>query len=363
MFVDLMGLRSDDSSPQAPARATPRSSPNIVVIACSAGGFTGLVQIVSSLDARFPAAIAIVQHRGQSAPERLPSLLQRHTALKVQNAQDGDVLEAGTVYICPPGTHMTTEHCVRLVDGPKLNHVRPSADLMLQSVARAYGERAFAVVLSGAGSDATAGCAMIGQAGGTVFAQAPSSCEHAGMPSSVIAAGHVNLVLSAEEIGALLRHLPDQSPSDGGCPATSVVIADDHRMTLDGLRTLLRAEAGIHVIAEAEDGRAAVELAVKLSPDVMVLDIGMPKLDGLRATHEIREKNPRTSIIVLSARVDESTATKVLQAGALGYVSKTEAFTELRHAIRSVAARRPYFSPRVAPLIARATRARAAGIL
>jgi two-component system chemotaxis response regulator CheB len=373
-------MSTRDIRPRAhPEWAAARSSPAIVVIACSAGGYLGLVRILSGLDADFPAAIALVQHRGIGYPERLPSLLQRHTALKVRNAVDGDLFERGTVYVCPPGMHMTAEHSVRLIDAPKLRFVKPSADLMLQSVAHSYGDRAIAVVLSGSGSDATAGCGTIQAAGGKVLAQIPASCPLPWMPSSVIAAGHADLVLTADEIAVLLGELAgvhaettEDLASDtidgdvsgsafdepGAAPATtSVVLADDHRMTLDGLRTLLSAEAGFRVLAEAHDGVEALELVERFSPDVVVLDIGMPRLDGVVTARRIRERDPEAAIIMLSARVDERTAAKVLKAGAMGYVSKGEAFAELSSAIRSVVARRPYFSPRVAPLVARAARA------
>jgi two-component system, chemotaxis family, protein-glutamate methylesterase/glutaminase len=350
-------------TPLNPGAVVPITSPGMVVIACSAGGLPELRAILSSLDPDFPAAIAIVQHRGDQYPELLPELLQRRTRLRVCDAREGDLLEAGTVYICPAGMHMTAEHSLHLVSGPRIEYVRPSADLMFQSVASSYGGRAIGVVLSGAGSDAAVGCGLIARAGGLVVVQEPSSCIHAGMPSAAIAGGHVDLVLPVAEIAARLRALADAARGGMRVPlkrarGTRVILADDHRIVLEGLRMLLTSEADIQVLAQAEDGRTAVHLSAELCPDVVVMDIAMPDLDGIAATRQIKAHDPQIAVVALSARTDERTAMRIVRAGATGYVSKGEAFDELALAIRSVAACRPYFSPRIAPLIAMAAAAK-----
>jgi two-component system chemotaxis response regulator CheB len=340
-----------------PGWAGPASSPSVVVIACSAGGLAALFEVLASLDPDFPAAIAIIQHRGSEYADLLPALLQARTTLRVRHAQDGDLLEAGTLYICPPGKHMMAEHCLRLVDGPKLDFVRPSADLMFRSVAEAYGPRAVGVVLSGRGSDGELGCRLIAEAGGKVLVQDPGSCAQAAMPEAAIAGGHVDLVLPPLDMGASLRRLVDEFSGTGiltkapRAASTTVVLVDDHRIILDGLRTLLSTEDDIHVLAEAEDGHTAVQISAQLSPDVVVMDVAMPDLDGVAATRQIKARNPKTAVVALSARTDQRTATRILKAGATGYVSKGDAFAELAIAIRAVAARQPYFSPRIASLI------------
>lgn len=341
-----------------PRWAQPVTSPKLIVLASSSGGVKALIQVLSSLPADFPAAIAVVQHRGEQHPNLLPELLDRRTALKVRHARDGDLLEAGTVYICPPGAHMTAEHSVRLVVGPKLNFVRPSADLMFRSVARAYGDQAIGVVLSGSGSDGAVGCMAISEAGGSVVVQDPASSEYAGMPGSAVKHGSADLVLPLEQVAAALQRLvdpPRSVPSRGprsadaaSALAISVLLADDHRIILDGLRTLVEGESDMVVVAEAEDGCTAVRLADKLSPDVVVMDIAMPNLNGIDATRQIKARNPRTSVVALSAYTDANSIAQIIAAGATGHLCKNAAFSDLAATIRSVAASSPHSAARAA---------------
>jgi two-component system chemotaxis response regulator CheB len=350
-------MKADEQPSPPPSRGwtDPVSSRNLVVIAASAGGFQAIRSVLSALPASFPAAFGVVQHRGDPDPERLPELLDQRTALKVRHARTGDLLEAGTVYLCPPGIHMTTEHVVRLIEGPRLDFVRPSANLMFRSAAQAYGDRAIGVVLSGSGSDGTAGCKAISEAGGMVVAQDPASSAHANMPAAALRSGRVDLVLPLDQIGAALQRLVEDSQAErGGARSPSplegavsprrieVLLVDDHRIILDGLRALLGSESDINVVAQAEDGRTAVRLAGELSPDVVVMDIALPDLNGIDATRQIKARNPRTSVVALSARVDADSATRILKAGASRYLCKDAAFPDLARAIRSAFVHSPY---------------------
>jgi two-component system, NarL family, response regulator NreC len=127
-----------------------------------------------------------------------------------------------------------------------------------------------------------------------------------------------------------------------------ILLADDHQMIRAGLRSLLRDQAGMEVIAEATDGRTAVRLAAELSPDVVIMDIHMPDLNGIEATRQIRGANSNgPKVIALSAHSDERYAREMLRAGASGYVLKHAAFEELAAALKAVVANQTYLSPSV----------------
>jgi two-component system response regulator NreC len=127
-----------------------------------------------------------------------------------------------------------------------------------------------------------------------------------------------------------------------------ILIADDHGIVRTGLKLLLDRATGMEVVGEAADGREAVRLARELKPDIVILDIGMPLLNGLDAAAHILRENDRTGIIILSMHTDESYILRALDAGAKGYLLKDHADEDLERAIQSVAAGKPYFSPSIA---------------
>jgi DNA-binding NarL/FixJ family response regulator len=127
-----------------------------------------------------------------------------------------------------------------------------------------------------------------------------------------------------------------------------ILLADDHRILRQGLRAMLAGERDFEVLAEAEDGRTAVELAERLMPHVVVMDIGMPGLNGIEATRQIVERVPSVRVIALSAYADRRLIAEVLKAGASGYLLKESAYDELAEAIRTAAAKKVYLSPRIA---------------
>jgi two-component system, NarL family, response regulator NreC len=130
-----------------------------------------------------------------------------------------------------------------------------------------------------------------------------------------------------------------------------ILIADDHKIVRDGLRTLIDSEEGMEVVAEAEDGRSAVQLSEKLSPDVVIMDIAMPDMNGIDATRQILRSNNRTRVIALSMYSDRRFVSGMLEAGASGYLLKDCAFEELVRAIRSVMADQTYLSPTIAGIV------------
>ncbi|MFZ3137566.1 MAG: response regulator transcription factor [Thermodesulfovibrionales bacterium] len=123
-----------------------------------------------------------------------------------------------------------------------------------------------------------------------------------------------------------------------------ILLADDHKIVRDGLRALLAKQSNMEVIAEAEEGRTAVELAKKLSPDVVIMDIAMHDINGIEATRKIIKKVPGVKVIALSMHSDRRFVGEMLKAGASGYLLKDCAFEELINAIRAVVANRNYLS-------------------
>ena len=125
----------------------------------------------------------------------------------------------------------------------------------------------------------------------------------------------------------------------------TVALADDHRVVRDGLRLVLQSEPELEVVGEAGDGREAVAMVERLSPDVLVLDLMMPGLGGIEVLRQVARRSPRTRVVVLSMHADEGYVVQALGLGAVGYVLKDASAAELLHAVRAVRTGRRYLSP------------------
>jgi two-component system response regulator NreC len=130
-----------------------------------------------------------------------------------------------------------------------------------------------------------------------------------------------------------------------------VLIVDDHTILRQGIRSLLEDEPDIEVVGEAEDGHSAVKLASQLNPDVIVMDIAMPRLNGLEATRQIRRNNSSIKILILTMHENEEYIRQVLAAGAMGYILKDAASSELLAAIRSIQSGEAVLSPAITRLV------------
>ena len=130
-----------------------------------------------------------------------------------------------------------------------------------------------------------------------------------------------------------------------------ILLADDHTLIRGGLRLLVEQQPDLVVVGEAEDGRAAVKLTASLKPDVAVLDVGMPNLNGIEAAKQITDGEACKAVVILSMHRDETYILRALKAGARGYLLKDSAESDLVRAIRAVAEGKSFFSPAVSKVL------------
>ena len=182
---------------------------DVVAVAASAGGLMALSALLRALPADFPAAIVVVQHLDPRHRCLMAEILGRRTPLRVAQAAEGDRLSPGIVYIAPPDRHLLVnpDGTLSLSQSKLVHFVRPSADLLFESVAASYGDRVVAVVLTGSGSDGTMGVKAIKKMGGTVIAQDEETADFFGMPGAAIQTGSVDFVLPLDEIASSLLSL------------------------------------------------------------------------------------------------------------------------------------------------------------
>jgi two-component system response regulator NreC len=140
-----------------------------------------------------------------------------------------------------------------------------------------------------------------------------------------------------------------------------IVLADDHRIVRQGVRALLEAEPDFDILAEAKDGLEAVSMVERFHPDILLLDLIMPEMNGLEVTRVVRKRFPKTNIVFLKMHANEAYVLEALQAGARGYVIKDSSSEELVRAIREVAAGHRYLGPPLSEEMVEAYRKRASG--
>lgn len=180
----------------------------LVAIGASWGGLTAIKRVLEPLPAGFGAAVVIAQHRSANTDGRLAELLAAHCALTVAEAEDKQTLDPGIVLLAPPDYHLLVEPgSVALSVDERVHYSRPSIDVLLQSAADAYGDRAAAVVLTGANADGAKGLARIAARGGTAIVQDPETAVRREMPQAALAATPAAHVLELDRIGSLLVDL------------------------------------------------------------------------------------------------------------------------------------------------------------
>ena len=134
-------------------------------------------------------------------------------------------------------------------------------------------------------------------------------------------------------------------------PSIRILLADDHSILREGLRMLLDRQDEFAVVGDASNGREAVEMAEKHDPDVVIMDLAMPGLNGIEATRRIIARSPRTAVVILSMHSDESYILRSLKAGARGYLLKDSLKADLLDAVRAAVRARSFFSPKVSQVL------------
>lgn len=193
----------------------PDAAFDVVAMAASAGGLNALSLVLAGLPKNFPAAVMVVQHLDPRHRSLMAEILKRRTELEVKDAEAGESLRPATVLVAPPNQHLLVnpDATVALTQSELVHFLRPSADLLFESVAAVFRDRAIAVVLSGTGSDGAMGVGAIKKMGGTVIAQDEKSSEFFGMPGAAIQSGSVDFALPLAEIPAALVKLVTKGAS------------------------------------------------------------------------------------------------------------------------------------------------------
>ena len=207
---------------------TPEKAPNsyrdVVVIGASTGGVAALLALVESLPADFPSPIFVVIHVPADSPSLLPQLLNAASALKARHPQNGEVVEAGVIYVARPDHHLLLEgDRVLVTRGPKENRFRPSIDALFRSAAYTYGPRVIGVVLTGYLDDGTSGLWSVQRMGGVSVVQDPHDAEQPSMPANALEFVAADYVLPLAQLGALLVRLTqERAPAKTRLPAAEL---------------------------------------------------------------------------------------------------------------------------------------------
>lgn len=182
---------------------------DVVALASSAGGIRALGELLAALPADLPVPVLLVQHLDRTRQTTIAEVLDRRTEMVVKLAEHKEAVEPGVVYIAPPDHHLliTPDGSLALTSSEMVHFVRPSADLLFESVAGTYGRRAIACVLTGSGSDGSMGVTAVKSRGGIVIVQDPASAEFTGMPDAAIRSDAADLVLPLDEIAGVIVRL------------------------------------------------------------------------------------------------------------------------------------------------------------
>ena len=222
-----------------PDMAEDRSFSQLVVVGSSAGGIEALSQLVSALPEEFPAPIVIAQHLDPERKSHLEQILSRRSTLPVKTLVDNEPLEAGVVFVVPANYHVNITDSEISLHEDSSGRPKPSVDRLMSTAAEVFGERLVAVVLSGTGTDGTAGARAVRRAGGTVVIQDPETAEFGGMPGS-LAPNTVDIVAQLDRIGPVLGDLLSDT-----APSSEEATPEEERRALNAFLEELRDQYGV----------------------------------------------------------------------------------------------------------------------
>jgi two-component system chemotaxis response regulator CheB len=204
----------------------------VVAIGVSTGGPQALQYVLPQLPPDFPGTILIVQHMPEGFTGMFAKRLDETCAIEVKEARSGDLLVPGRVLVCPGNRHMKVKHMplsdvVILTEGEKVNGHRPSVDVLMNSVAFEFGERAIGVLMTGMGEDGAAGMGTIKNCGGLTIAQAEEGCVVYGMPRAAVERGNATRVVALEALANTLQAQCTNAAKTGRTLAAEVTVAGD----------------------------------------------------------------------------------------------------------------------------------------
>ena len=208
-------MSGEDATPRG---ARPRNPFPVVAVGASAGGLEACRKLFAAIPADTRLAFVLVMHLDPNHASMVAELLAADTGLEVLEAAEGLAVAAGRLFVIPPGAYLAVRDGVLRLSAPSAGHgVRQPFDFLLTSLAADAGAQAVCVVLSGTGSDGSAGLRAISAAGGLVIAQDPAEATWSGMPDSAVATGLVDHVLPAAQIaGAIAAHAARPEGADAG---------------------------------------------------------------------------------------------------------------------------------------------------
>ncbi|PLX41668.1 MAG: hypothetical protein C0608_04740 [Deltaproteobacteria bacterium] len=321
--------------------SSPAISSSVIAIGASTGGPRSLSALLSALKPDFPCPILLVQHISEGFMRGFSEWLGREISLEVVIVDHAMRLEPGRVYLPPDGYHLEVARgAAVLSEAPPLHGCRPAVDVLFKSLAEEYGERAIGVVLTGIGVDGAAGAAAIKAVGGMVIAQDEESSVIFGMPKAVIERDAATHVASLQNMPKLLSELASAHADDNGGlfgasqRVNEVLVVDDSPTMRAVLYDILTAHG--HSVRQAENGRLALQEISRQEPDLIVLDVMMPELDGYSVCRRVREDYGYIPVLMVTAKGSSEDMVRALEAGADDCIAKPFEPMELSARVQSL---------------------------